>query len=236
MESYQTNHTQPADATSMLQFLNPKEDIDDILYLLLGLQKKNKLIAGTNTRQIVYERVNKPIFSDEYSRSISADLRSFLNYTVQVSRFDNVEIRKKVGNYLKKLLRSFATHGDDAYISTNTWRKMIDIYESETDTNGTFIGWKKFGINWSYNDPVGSEMIDKIKDLDEEMDQSVIFDKLISTFGSIIHASFNKSFSPHPETAGMLLGSMTQIRSESQVIRDAEKKSWTGNVFGRGNE
>lgn len=239
MESYQQNYTQPTDPTSMLEFLNPKAEIDDVLDLILGLQKKTVFISGTNSTRTVYRRVNKPIFTDEYARSIVSDLRSFLNYTVQVSRFDDRDIRLKCKNYLKKLLRSLCTHGDDAYISHNSWQKILDIHESssyEKDGKKIYNGWDKFDIVWEYDKAVENEMLELIKDRNEEVDQAIVFDRIISTFGSVIHASFNKSFSPNPQMAGMLLGSMTQIRSESQIIKEAEKKGWTGRLFGRGGE
>lgn len=231
VETAQTNYTEPQDAASMLQFLNPKEEIDDILLSLLGLQKEHTRKNGLPVTYIY--RVNKPVFTDEYARGLVNDLRSFLNFTVQVSRFDDSDIKRKVGGYLKKLVVSLCTHGDDGYISSETWRKVLDIHENQTDENEKPNGWEKFGIRWAFNEPVTEEMIALIKDYTEEKEQAVLFDRIVSEFSSIIHASFNKSYSPSPQVAGMLLNSMTQIRTESQVVREQPKKGWLGSTFGR---
>ena len=240
-ETANTQYVEPADATSMLQFLNPKEEIEDILFSMLGLQKVNTKRNGI--AMVFVERVSKPLFTDEYVRSLASDLRSFLNYTVQVSRFDDQDIKRKVGSYLKKLVTSLCTHGDDAYISGTTWKKIVDIHENQTHTvphiktgedQEVNCGWLEFGVKWEYDLPVNEEMVGQIKDYDEEKDQAIEFDRIVSKFSGIIHASFNKSFSPSPQAAGMLLGSMTQIRTESQVVREAQKKGWLGSTFGKG--
>lgn len=210
--------------------MDSSKEIQDILYSILGLQINEEFRNGRIVR--VISRQNKPLFTDEYARNICGDLRGFLNFTVQVSRFDDIEIIKKVRYYLIRLATSFATHGDDAYISDASWHKILDIHTNETNAAGVHNGWEKFGIMWSYNDPCTSEMLNYVKDVNEEADQAVEFDRLLSVFSSIIHASFNKSFSPNPQTAGMLLGSMTQIRTESQIIRESEKKRWSPPVFG----
>jgi hypothetical protein len=240
-EAAQTNYTEPADAASMLQFLNPKEEIEDILLSMLGLQKKTGKKNGYSYTYV--ERVTKPVFTDEYSRNLVSDLRSFLNYTVQVSRFDDSDIKRKVGSYLKKLVSSLCTHGDDAYISNQTWQKIVDIHENQIRTKTTaegdeieeHCGWLDFGIVWEYDKPVNEEMVMLVKDYDEEKDQAIEFDRIVSKFSGIVHASFNKSFSPSANAAGMLLGSMTQIRTESQIVREAEKKGWLGggSTFGK---
>lgn len=239
-EQAQTQYTEPQDAGSMLQHLNPKEEIEDILLSLLGLQKVNTKRHGIPI--VFVERVTKPLFTDDYCRRLANDLRSLLNTTIQVSRFDDTDIKRKVKNYLKRLLASLCTDGDDGYISIDTWRKIVDIHENQTKeeidpkTNekiDVYCGWEEFGIKWEYDLPVNEEMVSLVKDYDEEKDQAIEFDKILSKFSGLIHASFNKSFSHSPQAAGMLLGSMTQIRTESQVIREAEKKGWfSGSTFG----
>ena len=233
MEKANTSHVEPADASSMLQFLNPKDEIEQVLLSMLGLQKETVRINGVLKTQI--RRVNKPMFTDEYARTLVSDLNGFLNYTIQVSRFDDAEIKRKVGGYLKKLVTSLCTHGDDAYVSTETWKKIIQIHESENDES-SYTGWLSFGINWDYNDPVNNEMVSNVKDYSEELDQAIEFDRLVSKFSGVVHASFNKSFSPSAHTAGMLLNSMTDIRTESQVIKDAKPKSWIGPMFGKSGD
>lgn len=234
VEKAQTQHVQPADAGSMLELLNPKQDIEDILFSMLGLQKVQ---SRKNGMPVVYvERVNKPIFTDQYCRSLVNDLLSFLNTTVQVSRFDDVDIKRKVGTYLKKLVTSLCTHGDDAYISGNTWKKIVDIHENISEPSKQ-SGWDDLGIKWEYDMPVNEEMVSLVKDYEEEQDQGIEFDRIVSKFSGMVHASFNKSFSPSPQASGMLLGSMTQIRTESQIVREAENKKWFGgNTFGRGEQ
>lgn len=229
-ESVNAQYTQQQDNTSLLEYLNSREDIAEILNYMLGLQVITVISGGRPMQRIV--RVNRPLFTDEYTRNIVGDLRAFLNFTIQVTRFDKREIVLKVSNYLRKLVMSLCTHGDDAYISELTWQKILDIHESEMKDNKP-AGWETFDISWSYDDPVNSEMVLLVKDFNEERDQAVEFDRIVSKFSSMIHASFNKSFSPNDTTAGMLLGSMKEIRTESQVIREKDGKRSMFSAFGR---
>lgn len=234
-ERVDTKYTQPSDSSSMLQFLNPSQDIDRILLEMLGLQLNISRIGQNQKTELV--RVNKPLFTDEFSRNLSSDLRSFLNYNVQVSRFGEEDILLKMRFYMKRLVYSLATHGDDAYISSVTWKKIMDIHnDRDKEDQKIKSGWEKFGILWEFNLPVTSDMVDLVKDRGEEQDQAIEFDRLLSRYGAMIHASFNKSYSPAANKAGMLLDSMTEMRTESQVIRDAEKKGFVSSIFGKGEQ
>lgn len=218
-----TFYQPPEDRSSLLDSINPEADIDKIMTNLLGIKVMPKIEKG----QKIYfsRRVSKPEFSEEYIRDLTSDLARFLNFTVQVSRFEQKKINKKVGSYLLALGQDFATHGDDNYVSDDTWQKILDIHDQKFIVNNEEkSGWVQFGINWSYNQPVTFDMIRLVKDFDEEKDQSVKFSKHIATFGTIIEASLNKSFSKDFAENGMIARLLGEVRTESTTLRHEEQK------------
>jgi hypothetical protein len=221
----------PSDGASILDSINPEADVIRIINNFLGLKISVKVNGGTRTTSIV--RVNKPEFTDEFVQNIGSDLYQLLNFTIQVSRFQDKDIKQKVGKFLLSLTKDFATHGDDNYISDETWARIIEVHNSELTEKGAGKGWDKHGINWRYNDPVNYDMIRYVKDFREEVDQIVKFRKYIVTIGAIVNASFNKSFSSNHNELGMVLRAIREIRTETNNTREIEQKRGIGAMFGR---
>lgn len=223
MERTETQMYAPSEnRSSILDSISPQGDIDKILSNLLGL----KTVPRNEKGKTIYisVRASKPEFTEEYVRDLASDLSQFLNFTVQVSRFEQRKINQKVGHYLLSLTQDLATHGDDNYISDDTWHKILAVHEQYIVIDGEQrSGWYRFGINWTYNSPVTFDMIKLVKDFDEEKDQGVKFSKHISTFGTLIEASLSKSFSSQFSDNGMIARLLGEVRTESSTLRNEEQ-------------
>jgi hypothetical protein len=228
-----------ADKNSILESINPFNDIETIQNQLLGLRKVTQKDGGSV--KTYYRRIAKPLFTDQYVYSLVEDLSLLLNFTVQVSIFKEQQINKKVANYLLSLNHNLGTHGDDAYISDDSWDKIMEIHQQKytVEINGVpklVSGWFKFDITWDYDKPVTSDMLKKVKDEKEEVDQNTIFEKIRATYSTIIHASLNKSYSGDADTMGMLIASMAEMRKENTVIRPQQESGGLGGFFKKKEE
>ena len=223
------------DPASILEAIDPQKDVDDIVYRILGLERRYS-VEGSKTKMYI-KRVNKPDFTDEYARQLGNDLKSFLNYTIQVSRFTDEVINRQVGNFLLELLNDLCTHGDDHYISDATWKRVLQIHDSKfiDENQREQSGWYKFGIEWNYDKPITNDMISLVKNSDEEVDQSIKFGKILKEFGAIILASFNKSYSSNGEQLGMVLQALGEMRQERIAVREQPQEN-KGGFLGFGNK
>lgn len=226
MESENVKQYSPPDKGSILEYINSSSDIVNIVNDMLGLNIYYMNEKG-QVRTVV-TRVSKPLFTREYVMQLAQDLHIFLNFTVQVSKFDQAKINMKMKNYLLALLKHLNTHGDDNYISNDTWQKILAIHQDYyilDDKNRTKLsGWQRFGFNWDINKPVDFGMMYFVKDFTEEVDQVIDFSKVIATFSAIIEASFNKSYSSANNDFGMLLRTLGEMRTESTVLKEKEKE------------
>lgn len=226
----QTQSYVPPDGASILQILNPEQEIVNLMLSFLGLS------YATDKKLTRYVRNNKPYFTDEFVRNLIKDVRHFVNFTTQVSRYDDKRIKKHVGNYLLALKSSLCTQGDDHFISDRTWANIMQVYNAtyEEEIDGKKVeqnGWKRFGIIWDYNDPVRFEMLQfGIKDFDEEVDQSFDFERIIRSLAPFLEGSLSKSFAGERDAMGMLLSSLGEMRRETQTFT-GEKKKRTGSLF-----
>ena len=229
----QTQDYVPPDGASILQILNPDKEIEQLMYSFLGLQKMK-----TKTSSFV-ERINKPTFTDEYIRDLIKDVRQFVNFTTQVSRYEDKRIKQHVGKYLLSLKSSLATQGDDHFISDETWEKIMEVHnaswedDNDKDKDGKAklkSGWAKFGIDWDYNKPVRFEMLKGLKNFEEEVDQTVNFIRLIQALAPFLEGSLNKSFSGSHDAMGMMLSSLGEMRRETQTFT-GDKKKRSGSLF-----
>jgi hypothetical protein len=231
-EERTTQYMPPSDKSSILELVNPQNDVINVINALLGLHIQ--ITKDGNTHSATTTRISKPIFTKEYSMGLLGDLNTFLNYTIQVSKFDTSKINLKMKHYLLALKKELATHGDDNYISNDTWQKILDIHKDFSIINGKKVsGWHKFGIYWDYDKPVEYTMVYYTKDFKEEVDQVIIYEKLLSTFSSIIEASFNKSSTNVQHGIGMFLGVLGEMRTESTVFREKEKEKKGISIFGK---
>lgn len=217
--------------SNILREINSSQDISNFLYRLLGLYYQEDRDGGRVIRTIV--RNNKPLFTDEFVYELGTILQLNLNYTIQFSTFDGKGIEQAVGRVIEALNELFHLQGDDNYVSNLTWQKIVEIHEKKKPNQSS--GWEDLGIKWKYDSPVTYEMINRsnIRDNSEENDQTVQFATLIFSLRNIIKASLRKSFSDQRDILGMLPKAIGEIRTESQIIRDKEKKNA---IFGNKNE
>lgn len=243
VSQYATNQ----DKRDLLDQLNPSKELQNIINSMLGLNVS--IVRNGNREDIITVRTNKPMFTDEYVRDIGTDLSYTLNFTIQVSRFEQERIYTKIHGYLHALRRDLATHGDDNYISHDSWKKILDIHAdkvyynektgewSQTQKDGYKVvsGWYRFGIKWDYNKPVNCDMLQLVKTDNEERDQAIKFLKIIHTFSAIMEASYNKSYSSaNQQQLGMLLYALGEIRTETTNIQENKKSKFS--MFGRSKE
>jgi hypothetical protein len=227
------------DKGSILEYINPQSDVVNIINNMLGLhvvysKEKNK----EGGIKILTTRISKPEFTKEYVMGLAKDLNVFLNFTIQVSKFGEEKVNTKMRNYMLALAKDLCTDADDNFISNNSWQKILNIHhDGMTDKNGQFhSGWERFGIIWKINDPVDYQMLQLVKDFQEEVDQVIKYEKISATLSAIIEASFNKSSSVRSQEVGMLLLALGEMRSESTILKEKEEKKKGFFGFGKKEE
>ena len=240
MESQQISQSyNPPDGASILEIVNPEKEVQSLMLSFLGLSLRTK--TQNNKKITYYSRDNKPTFTDEYVRNLMKDVKQFVNFTTQISRYDDERIKKHVGQYLLALKSSLCTQGDDHFISDRTWSRVLEVYNSvyeveETDEKGntsvaTYNGWKQFGIDWDYDEPVRFEMLQfGIKNFEEEVDQVFDFKRVIRALAPFIEGSLNKSFAGKHDAMGMFISTLGEMRTETQTFT-GEKGKRRGSIF-----
>ena len=211
------------DPSSILEQINPEVIIQKIADDWHGIVRKT-VRDGARTKTVV-TRMHKPLFTDECIQYLISDLKQQLNFTVQVSRFDEERILVRIGTYRRALARYLATHGDDHYISEHSWKTIVDIHNSEGS-------WEKQGFTWEFNDPVKHEMLSLVKDESEEVDQAIHFEKIITSLSTLLEASIRKSYAGHQHEGGMLLAALQEIKKETAVMKETQSQSG-GLSFGK---
>lgn len=218
---------------ALLNLINPRADITSIQNDLLGLEVIQEKDGGEiRTRT---QRINKPVFTDEAVKELMRHIRSSLNFTVQVTRFEKEQINDQMRSFLKSTNAWLNTLGTDHYISDHVWDSILAIHEDKVsitdDVTGKDMlvsGWYKHGVNWSYNKPVTFDMLKRVpaKHEETEADQTVVFDNILTELKLIGLASLNKSVAlDNTQTLGQLLKALSEIRTESTTMQNNEKKS-----------
>src|SRR6056297_1126934 len=226
---------------ALLQLINPQADIKSIQNDLLGLEVVHKKDGGELVTMT--QRINKPVFTDEAVKELMRHIRSSLNFTVQVTRFERDQINEQMKSFLKATNAWLNTLGYDHYISDLVWDEILAIHEDKyeyIDDDGKkqkVSGWLRHGVNWAYNRPVTYDMLKRIPAKHEEIesDQTVVFGNIMSELKVIGLASLNKSVAiDGTQTMGQLLKAMSEIRTESTTMeQQKEKRGFSLNPFNR---
>jgi hypothetical protein len=223
MYEQQTNQSTPlVDKGTMLSIINPKDDIIAFQNDLLGIEVVTYKDGGQYKTEI--KRINKPVFTDEAVKELTRHIKSSLNFTVQVTRFTEDQIKDQMCSLLKTTNLWLNTIGNDHYISDAVWDKIIDIHEHKVDS---LSGWTQFGINWKYNSPVTFDMLKRIelKQQEVENDQTVVFGHILSELKIMSLASLNKSIAiDGKQIQGQLLKAFTDSHSETTTIQSNNEK------------
>lgn len=205
---------QPQDRSSLVERFDPTPIITPIIEQMLGI--RTVVSQDTTKRVFTYKRNNQPIFTEEYTRVIEGILRGAVNNVVSFSKFDKEEIRLRVINMFKTHGDSLATMGNDHFISQQTWRRILEVHESGKYVDENKVvhsGWERFNITWDYNSPVTYDMVEDIKDFDEQVGQEVTFSIIAQTIRTNIAACLNRSLAMPDNYYGM----MTNLVGETTV-------------------
>jgi len=217
MPEYMPNNTgnNANDALTILESLNPGKEIHSICLSYLGLDVRTTR-DGTKVSDVI-KRYSRPSFTEEWVLTqLRTDLLQLVSYTVQFSVHKPERILQRIGEWKLTFLTNLATHGDDNYISNRSWQKILDIHESAPDPK-VESGWAKFGINWKYDAAVTYDMLQLVKDRDEDADQTVNFNSMMEAIGTFVEASMNKSVKVQ-ESFGMLLEALKNMYKQNQSI------------------
>lgn len=185
----------PDVAQSLFSVLETKDTVSELLQYMLGIEILSS--KDGNKAIVTAKRTNAPIFTEEYTRWLIQDIRSFSNNITTYTHFENDEIKIKIDSYLESLHLDMAVHGDDHFISQNSWDKILEIHDMgitiDPKSNIKNSGWIIYNIDWSYNKPVTADMLNFIKDYDEEVDQGTKFERIFNVISTMCHAALNKS-------------------------------------------
>ena len=230
-----------AEKETLLNLIDPRADLQRIQNDLLGLEVVYQKDGGETKTKTV--RINKPVFTDEAVKELMRHIRSSLNFTVQVTRFEREQINDQMQSFLKSTNAWLNTLGTDHYISDSVWDEILAIHEDKTlyYDDGTQedlgSGWEKHGVKWSYNKPVTYDMLNRTpaKQLETEADQTIVFEHILSEMKVIGLASLNKSVAlDNTQTLGQLLKALAEIRTESTTMQQQQaKRGFSLNPFNR---
>lgn len=206
----------PIDKTGVLEQVNPRKDVDLFLLNLLGLSYRDEYNAQ-NQKTTVLRRITRPLFTYEYAIMLQRDLLPAMSFTTQVSRWEREHIIRQIRLTVRPIIKSLAVHGDDNYVSPRTWARIED-YESmgvwrPREDGGVGIAWKR-------DMPVTYRMLELTRDLDEEAEQSLEMQKLISQIIQYIFASLNKGYASDPsQVMGMFPSMLGEVIRETQTMQ-----------------
>lgn len=218
---------------SYIKYVVDGRDVTDHLQTtMLGLVIQEKK-DGNKSETIVFRKY-KPIFTDEYASSFIQNLGFFANPVVSTSTFTDEQINHKLMHFLNGALKDLLIHGDDHYISSRSWKLILDIHSAKMRVKGKdgkeklVSGWYRHEIPWHYDAPVTEDMLSLVKDYDEECDQSAIFKKLMTEISPFVHASMNKSLN-HLSVSAL---SETHRITQSSNYSGEQKRGITSRIFG----
>jgi hypothetical protein len=217
MQTYNsTSYASPINKAEILDQINSEREVIRMINNFLGIAIVEAESNGM--RKMVNRRICRPTFTYEFTHQLKGLIDGFLNFAIQVSRWEAVTINthlNRVGNHLTLFL---ATSGDDNYISEESWNKIIEIQRSEG-------GWRKFNITWDYDNPVTYPMLTLVRELDEEADQDIFFSLVVKEVLALIQGSMNKGFAMTHDSMGQLPKLMSEIKQEQSVIRDSNAQN-----------
>jgi len=242
METYNIQEQSSfADKESILRQIDPKSTIEDLKLHFLGLKRESYKDGNTLVTKIV--RISKPMFTYEFVQNqLMFILNSKLNYVIQVSRFTEDEILKRIRADDDRLCLTLA-EGCKHYITDAQWNKILELHDNKApmqDLNDEWIledgklklfsYWERNGFKWDYNKHVDSKMQEMTK-LGHLYSSSMfaILAQIRSAITSLTFASYNKSFADKLFSQnGMLVGMLGEMKKETSVLRDSDgkKKGW----------
>lgn len=176
----------PIDKTGILERVNPRPDIEQFMENILGLKRITENIEGRKVETI--KRINRPMFTYEYALTLQRDIMPAMSFTVQVTRWQKERIKLNCLSCMQSVCKSLAIHGDENYISPQTWEKI-----REYDRDGV---WTKdaLGVVWDYHKPVTYDMLILTKNENEEAEQILEFQKIMRQLILLIEGSMNKGY------------------------------------------
>ena len=221
----------PQDRSSLIERFNPEPIIQPIIDQMLGI-KSTKAQSGSSIT-VIRSRYSKPIFTEEFTRVVEGILYGYVNNVTSFTKFSAEEIRLKLMNAFMAQGFSLATDGDDNFISQQTWKRILDIHESKyvVEENGKEViksGWYRFGVNWTYDSPVTTDMLIGVKDPDEVVGQEATFELIAQSLRASIHSCFNRSVSMPDNKYGMTtdLIKETTIEKNTNAVSNNGEQTW----------
>jgi hypothetical protein len=212
MQSYQTtSYAMPSNKAEVLDQINSEREVVRMINNFLGISYAETI--ENNMRRTKAVRVCRPSFTYEFTHQLKGLLDGFLNFAIQVSRWEKESINthcNRVGMHLTLFL---ATTGDDNYISEQSWKRITAIQASPGN-------WSQFGITWEYDRPVTYPMLALVREENEEVDQGVFFNLIVKEFLTLMESSLNKGYAQGMDPMGQLPKMLTEIKTENSVIRE----------------
>jgi len=220
-----------SDKESVLRQIDPKATIEDLKLHFLGLRRETYRDGNVLREKIV--RISKPMFTYEFVQNqLMLILNSKLNFVIQVSRFRDEEIRRRIRADDERLCLTLA-EGKKYYISNKQWNRILELHDNviENDEGIKQTYWQRNGMDWEYNKAVDNKMVEMThEDNIDSGEMYAVLSQIRSAITSLTFASYNKSYADKDAINGMLVGMLGEIRKESSVVREAQqkKRSWLG--------
>lgn len=206
----------PIDKTGILEQVNPRKDVEFFLQNLLGLTYRDEYNQN-NQKTTVLRRITRPLFTYEYAMMLQRDLMPAMSFTTQVSRWERESIISQIRIAVRPIIKSLTIHGDDNYISPQTWAKIEDYYQMGVWTKQEEGG---IGIVWSIDKPVTYRMLELTREIDEEAEQALELQKLTVQIIQYIFASLNKGYASDPsQFMGMYPSMLSEVVRETQTMQ-----------------
>ena len=241
-ESMQMSQQRPLqEKSAILASLDGTKDVNTICLNLMGLQEREEYKDGRTVK--VFVRISKQTFTHEFiTTHFKPQYSQLINYTVQASKEMKEIIPMQVFMFARNLTDLFVTHGDDHYISDESYNKIILLHNKKIEEIGP-DGKKRFvsswncssnshkNVSWDYNQPITYQMLQMVKNQEEEVDQGIVIKSIVIPSVIFVQRSLNKAWSSEFKP-GMLIEMLSETYKESATVKEVEQKQNSG-VLGR---
>jgi len=215
-------HTSSAPMTTIknvLELIESNPTITDLYYRMSGYAK------SAHKGNTIVVRQRPPRFTDEFTEETVMVLRSFSNPVTAQTDWGVDDIKLHLRDMGHSLIEFFATKGDDNYISEYSWAKIIDKHRTgktvEQGKNQIYVsGWyKDLNYNWDRHKPVSIQMLQSVKDRDEDADQFIVMREIFWQIYPFLDASLRRSWD------ALTLKHHQEVIKETHVQQERQKKS-----------
>lgn len=158
---------------NVLELLDSKPTHKDLWLYIAGYAVVN--IDGVD----LLRRVNKPIFSDDYTQQLFLDYTNASNIITTQTTFKAEEIRLHIQHKALAFNRDLMTNGRSYYVTREIWRQIR-------------ADWAKRHIDWTQGH-ITSNMVEKYRSMQDLDDFTSQTEKLVDMYILHVRAALNRS-------------------------------------------